>query len=141
MNNRGRNGSWVEYTLRKLHLPRRTVTEDFGSKYVARRPPATVLPIGRAVRISVALGAARMPNILLTADRHPRHRTRESRLLLAAGIVERHAHGVRIGPVLIDKHQRPVSVGTLDSIRRDHHVAVLILDAGLGRVHLMPAGP
>src|ERR1035441_5151591 len=65
-----------------------------------------------------------MPFILLLAKRNHRDLSDEGCVLMTAGIMEEDAHLMWMIVVLVDEHQRPLTVWTMESVSRHQHVSL-----------------
>src|ERR1022692_265878 len=71
-----------------------------------------------------------MPFILLLAKRNHRDLSDEGCVLMTAGIMEEDAHLMWMIVVLVDEHQRPLTVWTMESVSRHQHVSLGIFRRG-----------
>src|SRR5579863_1137644 len=67
------------------------------------------LPECGAVGIGMALSTVRMPDVLLRAESRETNRTAKVQGRVSVVAIERDVHGVRIGRILVDQHQRPLT--------------------------------
>jgi len=82
----------------------------------------------------MTVGAIVDLNILLAAETDECGGTVEERASFLTGRVEKHPYCVRVSFIAINKHDRPVSIGTVQRVGSHKSVAVSILDIRGGRL-------
>src|SRR6202165_2921700 len=87
----------------------------------------------RTVGIGVALLAGGVPLILRLAERDHRHRAQEKRVAVTACIMKYDPDSMRVVVILVDQHERPLTIRALQGIARHQKVSVGVFDlAGRG---------
>src|ERR1700732_2573880 len=95
---------------------------------------------GRAIRVCMAFSPVRMPLVLSPAERDHRDRPNERLIPVAVCIVKHKIDLMRIVMVLIDKHERPLTIGALQRICGNQQVSLRVLHVAGSWVELVFSG-